>query len=253
MTELVFYNGLVMGWFVLAVIIFVSLLYVKAPYGRYASKGWGATVGNRVAWIVMESVSPLVFALCFVFGSIEKNLVIVLFFCMWEAHYVHRAFIYPLMLRSTVKQMPAMVMSLGIIFNSANAYLNGRYLFTFSDGYGIAWLVDPRFIFGFALFVIGFIINRQADNTLRGLRKSDETSYGVSFEGLFRFVSCPNYLGEILIWIGWAMATWSLAGLSFALWTMANLIPRARAHHYWYKEHFPDYPPERKALVPGLW
>jgi 3-oxo-5-alpha-steroid 4-dehydrogenase 1 len=70
---------------------------------------------------------------------------------------------------------------------------------------------------------------------------------------MYRFISCPNYLGEIMIWTGWAIATWSLAGLSFLVWTMANLIPRARAHHCWYKEQFPDYPPERKALVPGLW
>jgi 3-oxo-5-alpha-steroid 4-dehydrogenase 1 len=33
---------------------------------------------------------------------------------------------------------------------------------------------------------------------------------------------------------------------------MANLVPRARAHHRWYRERFPDYPARRKALVPGL-
>ena len=42
------------------------------------------------------------------------------------------------------------------------------------------------------------------------------------------------------------------AGLAFAAWTMANLVPRARAHHRWYRERFPDYPARRKALVPGL-
>jgi hypothetical protein len=60
-------------------------------------------------------------------------------------------------------------------------------------------------------------------------------------------------LGEILIWIGWAIATWSLAGLSFAAWTIANLLPRAKAHHEWYHKKFPEYPPERKALIPGIW
>ena len=49
------------------------------------------------------------------------------------------------------------------------------------------------------------------------------------------------------------MATWSLPGLAFAVWTVANLMPRARAHHKWYGNYFPDYPQERKALVPGLW
>jgi hypothetical protein len=45
-------------------------------------------------------------------------------------------------------------------------------------------------------------------------------------------VSCPNYLGEILEWIGWAIATWSLAGWVFAIWTMANLAPRAFTNHF---------------------
>ena len=66
-------------------------------------------------------------------------------------------------------------------------------------------------------------------------------------------MSCPNYLGEILEWVGWAVATWSLPGLAFAVWVIANLVPRARSHHRWYRERFPDYPDGRKALVPGLW
>jgi hypothetical protein len=36
------------------------------------------------------------------------------------------------------------------------------------------------------------------------------------------------------------------------VWTAANLVPRAVAHHRWYRERFADYPAERKALVPFL-
>jgi protein-S-isoprenylcysteine O-methyltransferase Ste14 len=63
-------------------------------------------------------------------------------------------------------------------------------------------------------------------------------------------VSCPNYLGEMLEWFGWALATWSIAGLAFALYTVANLLPRALQHHRWYRAKFADYPADRKALVP---
>jgi 3-oxo-5-alpha-steroid 4-dehydrogenase 1 len=103
------------------------------------------------------------------------------------------------------------------------------------------------------LFILGFIINRQADFTLHKLRKGGETGYSIAYNGLYRWISCPNYLGEILIWTGWAVATWSLAGLSFAVWTAANLVPRARAHHRWYLQNFADYPANRKMLVPGIW
>mgnify|MGYP000627919977 CR=1 FL=1 len=201
----------------------------------------------------MEASAPLVFAACFLLGSNAKTATTLVFFVLWEAHYIHRAFIYPLGLRGMAKQMPVAVMSSAFLFNAVNGYLNGRYIFTFSGGYTNEWLSDPRFVAGLGLFIIGFIINRRADYTLRNLRKPDESGYKISYCELYRWISCPNYFGEIITWIGWAVATWSLPGLAFALWTAANLVPRARSHHAWYREHFPDYPPERKALVPWLW
>jgi steroid 5-alpha reductase family enzyme len=134
-----------------------------------------------------------------------------------------------------------------------NAYLNGRYIFTFSGGYTSEWLTTPQFICGLGLFLAGFIINRRADHVLHNLREPGVSDYKIPYGGLYRWISCPNYFGEIITWIGWAVATWSLPGLAFAAWTAANLVPRARAHHIWYREHFSDYPTERKALVPGIW
>ena len=149
--------------------------------------------------------------------------------------------------------MPIVVTGSGVLFNAVNGYLNGRYIFTLSDGYTNEWLGDPRFAAGVGLFIIGFIINRRADHILSRLRRPGESDYKISYGELYRWISCPNYFGEIITWIGWAVATWSLPGLAFATWTAVNLVPRARAHHAWYREHFPDYPPERRALVPGLW
>ena len=117
----------------------------------------------------------------------------------------------------------------------------------------MSWLSDPRFIVGTVLFIAGFIINRWADNTLRGLRKPGETGYKVPYGGLYEYISCPNYFGEILEWFGWAIATWSLPGLTFAIWTFANLAPRAWSHHKWYHDKFSEYPLDRKALIPKVW
>jgi protein-S-isoprenylcysteine O-methyltransferase Ste14 len=103
------------------------------------------------------------------------------------------------------------------------------------------------------LFAVGYWINRQADRTLHNLRWPGESGYRIPRGGLYRWISCPNYLGEIVEWLGWAVATWSLPGLAFAVWAIANLAPRAWAHHRWYCNYFADYPSERKALVPGIW
>lgn len=253
MNEQVFFQGFTIGWFVLAVVVFVALFFVVAPYGRHARSSWGPRIGDRLGWIIMEAAAPLVFAVCFAVGTNTKTAAELAFFGLWEVHYIHRAFIYPLGLRGEAKRMPIVVMGSALLFNGVNAYLNGYYIFTLSGGYDNQWLADPRFISGVALFVIGFIINRQADHTLRNLRRPGESGYKIPYGVLYRWISCPNYFGEIITWIGWAVATWSLPGLTFATWTMANLVPRARAHHAWYRERFPDYPPERRALVPGIW
>jgi len=129
--------------------------------------------------------------------------------------------------------MPIEIVASAFGFQIANVYLNARWLFELAPSYPDDWLADPRFLGGVALFAAG--------------------DYAIPRGGLYRWVSCPNYLGEIAIWCGWALATWSLPGLSFALWTIANLAPRALAHHRFYRERFPDYPQERKALVPFVW
>ena len=252
MKEVTLYNWLVTGAFISAVAFFIALLFIVAPYGRHTRAGWGPSINERLAWIVMESAAPTVFFLCYVTGQSNSATVIV-FLLMWELHYVHRAFVFPFSLHNKHGQMTLVVLVAGFLFNALNAYLNGRYVFSFSGGYSADWLVGSRFIIGAAVFLAGFIINRHSDWTLSNLRRPGESGYRIPYGGLHRWVSCPNYAGEILIWVGWAVATWSLPGLAFAAWTVANLAPRARAHQRWYREYFPDYPEKRKALVPLLW
>jgi protein-S-isoprenylcysteine O-methyltransferase Ste14 len=105
---------------------------------------------------------------------------------------------------------------------------------------------------GIGLFAAGFLIHVWADRSLRNLRAPGEGGYKVPRGGLFEYVSNPNYFGEITEWLGWALATWSVPGLGFALFTVANLVPRAYANRAWYIAKFPDYPKERKRVIPLL-
>ena len=253
MYELLIMRLIIIAWFTLAAGVFIALFFFVAPYGRHVRKGWGPSTNSWLGWIIMEAPAALVFAICFALGVNTRTVPIIIFLVLWEAHYIHRAFIYPFTIRGEAKRMTIVVVVMGLFFNTVNAYLNGRYIFTFSHGYPNQWLYDTRFILGLLLFVLGFVINRQADDILRELRQPGESDYKIPFGELYRWISCPNYLGEILIWIGWAVATWSLTGLAFAVWTAANLVPRARSNHAWYKRQFPDYPSERKALLPKLW
>ena len=102
------------------------------------------------------------------------------------------------------------------------------------------------------IFILGMFINIRSDNILLNLRDGEESDYKIPNGFLFNKISCPNYLGEIIEWLGWAIMTWSFAGLVFFFWSIANLIPRAYSNHKWYKKQFSNYPAERKAIVPYL-
>jgi 3-oxo-5-alpha-steroid 4-dehydrogenase 1 len=250
MSELEFYNLVLKIWLGMAVIACVTLGRVTAPYGRYVRTGWGPSIRSRVGWFLMEAPSAIGFFIWFMLGKGWQSPVACVFLALFEFHYIYRAFIYPFTLRDQGKRIPLAVASLAAVFNLVNSYLNARYLFSLSGGYPLIWLLDGRFLVGAILFFWGITINRKSDAVLRGLRKSGETGYRIPYGGWYRWVSCPNYLGEIIEWFGWSIATWSLPGLSFAIWTVANLLPRALDHHQWYLDHFPNYPAERQALLP---
>jgi 3-oxo-5-alpha-steroid 4-dehydrogenase 1 len=153
-------------------------------------------------------------------------------------------------MRPSGKTFPMLLVGFAIAFNLLNGYNNGTALV--AAGLQDAALATPHFLGGAVLLVSGFAIHFHADRTIRRLRKPGESSYGIPRGGLFRWVTSPHYLGEILQWTGWAILTWSLAGLAFALFTVCNLLPRALSNHRWYRQQFPDYPRERRILVPYL-
>ena len=238
--------------FTLAGLTFASLLVFAAPYGRhYAGKGWGPDVSNRTGWIVMELPTTAVFLGVYSVGQSASQAVPLVLLGFWSCHYLNRSLVYPLRTRTTAKRMPVLVVGAGFAFNVINAYVNARFISEIGQ-YDPTWLADPRFLAGVAVFAGGLALNVHSDNILLSLRKADETGYAIPRGGAFRYVSCPNYLGELLEWAGWALATWSLAGLAFFAYTAANLVPRARSNHAWYKAQFTDYPVRRKALVPGV-
>lgn len=252
--ELRFWQLLLTGFFVAAIFVVLALRFITVPYGRHNQRrSWGPQVGSLLGWLIMEvpaSVAPMVF---FLLGD-RRDSVIWTFFVLWQLHYFNRAFIYPLRRRGGATTMPLLIALFGLIFNLLNTYLNWRYLTYFvpASRYARDWLWDPRFLIGTAVFFAGLFINQHADWVLMNLRKPGETGYKIPHGGLYRFISCPNYFGELVEWLGWAILTFSLPGLAFFVWTAANLIPRALAHHRDYRARFSNYPQDRRAVVPFL-
>jgi 3-oxo-5-alpha-steroid 4-dehydrogenase 1 len=252
MTEQTFFYILLFSFVGLSAVVFVALLFIVAPYGRHERVGFGPRLNATLGWIAMEAPAPILFAAYFVFGPRPIEPVLWVFLVLWELHYFHRAFVFPFRRRSQAQTMPVVIMLLGFLFNCTNSYINGRYLTVLSEPYSNTWFFDPRFLGGAIIFLIGLTINQHSDLILFRLRKPGDAGYHIPTGGLYRFISAPNYFGEIVEWFGYALLTWSPAALVFAVWTVANLLPRGISHHRWYKEKFPDYPSDRKAIIPFL-
>jgi protein-S-isoprenylcysteine O-methyltransferase Ste14 len=248
MTEADLYFRLITGVLATSVVTALALRFLSAPYGRHARGGWGPSMDTRHAWVVMESPAVLAFLAIYLAGSHAWEVTPLVLLAMWMAHYVQRAFVFPFTLRPGGRT-PVSVVAMGFTFNLINAYLNARWLSELGS-YTAAWLWSPAFLIGLILFVTGYRINRWADRVLANLRKPGETGYKVPRGGLYELVSCPNYLGELLEWTGFAIAAGSLAGWTFVAFTAANLVPRALSHHRWYRQRFADYPAHRKAVIP---
>ena len=144
-----------------------------------------------------------------------------------------------------------MVVFSAIGFNFVNVFFQGTWIFLLSD-YTSAWLTSIPFLLGLLIFFWGFYINVRSDEIMIILRKEKGEGYHIPEGFLFKKVSNPNYLGEFIEWLGWAIMTFSWAGLVFFLWTVCNLFPRAISNHNWYQAKFEDYPKDRKAVIPNI-
>jgi 3-oxo-5-alpha-steroid 4-dehydrogenase 1 len=244
------FNLLVWCWIFIAVLVFIILLFVKAPYGRHASRKWGITISNRWGWFLMEIISPSVFLYFFIIGETGKNFVTWIIAGMFLLHYANRSLVYPFRIKTKGKRMPVMVVLMAVVFNLANGSILGYFMGNFQTAYFPAWMTDFRFISGTLLFFAGMYINLSSDEKLIHLRRTNPDEYKIPRGGMFNLISCPNFFGEMVEWLGYAVLCWSLPALSFFVWTFCNLVPRALNHHRWYKQFFPEYPVDRKAILP---
>lgn len=255
-----FYDTVLALGFVLAALIALSSMFGTAKYGgRFGSKGGGFKMGSKAGWILMEFPGLLVFPVVYFTGRNAMEPVPLFFLAVWMVHYSNRALINPLLMRvqpGTRSSFDFSVVIAGWVTLTIHGYLNAAYISELGTYYVPSWFSDPRFLLGLAVYLFGFGLNIHSDHILRNLRSKhpqpDEPRYRIPYGGGFRLVSCPQYLGEILSFAGFAIMTWNLGAVFVLAITMANLIPRALYTHKWFHKNFDDYPQERRAIFPYL-
>ena len=248
---LVFYYLTYAVWGLGALLFFVTLL-MPAPYGRYHLNALGPTIPNRMGWAIKESPGFFVFAAVFYLGDYGDSVASLIMGGLWLAHYFNRAFLMPLVFtKAKGRRMSVVVCVGGFLYNAFIAGMLGRWVSQFGQ-YSDTWVYEPHFLIGVAIFLVGMYINVKSDLYLVGLRNRKAKGYSIPHGGLFRNLTSPNYLGELIEWIGWAVLTWSTIGLALAFCVAAQVFPRSLSHRTWYRRKFTDYPTERKAIIPRV-
>lgn len=244
----------------LSVPVFICLQWITAGYGVMYTSKWGPAISNRIGWVLMELPSLLCFvgvwALAF-YTALPSSTQFwpIAIGALFALHYVHRSLIFPFRMRGK-SLMPISIIAMGVLFNMLNAYLIAAWLFAESPiGYYDGWILTPMFWIGLILFCLGIVINLQSDSIIRHLRKPGDRGHYIPYGGMFKYVTSANYLGELTEWIGYAILSWSWAGAVFALWTLANLAPRARQLHRRYIHEFGDKYSSlhRRYIIPFLY
>lgn len=259
----------------LGIVTFIALTCVtSAPFGKLSEKGWARlTVQPRASWMLQELPTLLAVVYRLYPAQVAHEYRVsdylrwsnVLGF-MFVAHYLQRCFVYPLTIKSK-NPVPLSISLAANVYCSFNGWLQS----------GLVSPVGPRdapevpltALVGIALFVFGMSMNIVHDRMLAQLRSSGKCpsgGYVIPRGWGFELVSTPNLAAEMLEWIGYAVTGVALEGTgvaplgagivtsSFALYVLANLVPRAFAQHQWYRKTFPqEYPKlRRRALIPGL-
>lgn len=226
----------------LAIVVFICLYFITAGYGQFRTKRWGYSIDNQVAWFLMEAPVFFVMLIIWCRAGFPFHLPELILLGLFLVHYFQRSFVFPSLMKGH-SRMPLSIMMIGIIFNVINGIMQGGGLFWFpipDYTQGASYLLRWNAIVGIIVFLFGMIVNWHSDYVIRHLRQPGETRHYLPQAGFYRYVTSANYFGELVEWIGFAIAAANPAAWVFALWTGANLIPRAHAIHRKYHEEFGD-------------
>lgn len=252
------YDTVLLIAYAYVVFVMVASLFVKAPYGRFSSDQYGFGLTPRLGWFLMELPATLSFLYFYFQGRNCWEPVPLVFLAVWLIHYGNRGFIFPFLMR--VAKNAKGSFSITIILSGwattvIHGYLNATFISDLGQHFTRDWFTSPQFIVGIVIYYAGYFLNLHSDAIIRNLRSQEEVDagskiYRIPRGGLFNYVTNASYLSELIAWTGFAIATWSLGAVFVLAISAANLVPRAFQAHQWYLDKFPDYPRERKVIIP---
>lgn len=118
--------------------------------------------------------------------------------------------------------------------------------------------VNYVFIIEAMIFLLFWWMQLDSAKILANLRKDKKgnvvtNKHLIPRGGLFEYVSSPHLFCEIMLYVTLGLILLGNSSFPFIIfWVVSNQVFSAVLTHQWYKSQFPDYPKDRKILVPLL-
>jgi very-long-chain enoyl-CoA reductase len=229
-------------------------------------KDLGPQIGWRTVYMI-EYLGPLIIPALFLYvlrpyvyfnfdqPLPEPSYLQVLTAVLLSLHFVKRELETVFVHRFSLATMPARL----IIKNSAHywilAGLNIAYWVFRPDSSAATQEFNPLFLYaGLALFIGGELGNLYTHLVLRDLRRPGSTDRGIPRGIGFGLVTCPNYMFEVIAWLGIYLVTglnWSV--LLFIVVGMVQMRSWAKKKENRYRKEFGEkYKQKRYSMLPGM-
>ncbi|KAM7286746.1 very-long-chain enoyl-CoA reductase [Ixodes scapularis] len=172
----------------------------------------------------------------------------------WVIHYAKRLLETLFVHRFSHGTMPIM----NLFKNCSYYWLFGMYIGYYVNHplYTPPSLGAQQMYAGLAAFLFAELGNLSIHVALRNLRPSGTKERKIPvatanpFTWLFGMVSCPNYTYEVMAWLSFTVMTQCVPAGLFTLAGFYQMAVWALGKHRNYKKEFPNYPKDRKAIVP---
>jgi hypothetical protein len=216
---------------------------LRLPYGKFRT---GVGINSRAGLALAYAIPVFVYIALWVEGGSPRTLYHLAVFGSFQVHFVRRIFEVSFVDSYSRPTPLRAVVIIAFLYGGVGASCASFQVRTFGQPTS-----QPIFILGVLTFAFGEALNGYHHWLLARLRPLGVRIYVVPRHGLFGWVACPHYLGEILSFVGYAMMSDLLPVWGNAVVVTAYLGSRANSTLSWYRRVMPlQIPPDWRRLIP---
>lgn len=215
-------------------------------------------LGPQISWrmvFFLEYLGPLLihqFYLLYVvyFAKRDLNMVQILAYAMVTFHFLKREYETIMVHRFSHSTMPLS----NLFKNSAHYWILSGFgigHFLYSDSFKSTKSV-PLIYASVAVFIAAELGNFRTHLILRDLRPEGSNTRAIPRGFGFNLLSCPNYFFEMVAWCAFSFMTDLPSAWFFTVVASGQMWLWAVKKHKRYLKEFPDYPTNRKPMIPFI-